>query len=393
MSLKKTALVLFLLPLLASCSLPGLRFKGPIRIRSGRRLPYVIQPITPQLLTREAARQRAVAIGQPNPALARAIREYSYHVGPQDTLSIVVWGHPEFLATGSAMGSSSLPTRNPGVPSAFAQPAHAHTFTVHADGDLNFPYIGAIHVSGLSVTAIRKLLTRKLHLILKHPQVSVQVVGFHSKTYELAGAVMHPGLYPITNVPVTVSQAIAQAGGALHSGSGILGSQGTISNSLADLGRVIFINHGKREILDLRAFYRNGDLAEDRLVHPGDIIRVPSNAFDQIHVIGEVTHPGDYPMYGGHLNLAEALGDAGSIDLSTANPTRIFIFRGAYQKPEIFWLNARSPVAMLLATRFQLQPQDVVYVATAPISAWNRVISQILPTVEALYETKVLVYP
>ncbi|EQD70738.1 polysaccharide export protein, partial [mine drainage metagenome] len=78
------------------------------------------------------------------------------------------------------------------------------------------------------------------------------------------------------------------------------------------------------------------------------------------------------------------------LDLTTANPARIFVFRGAYEKPKIYWLNARSPLTMLLANQFELRPQDVVYVATSPVSAWNRIVSQILPTVETLYETKVL---
>ncbi len=387
---KKFAFALLGSSLLASCSLPGLYFSGPIRRPGGRVLPYVIQPVTPALLTREAAHRRKIAVGQPNPALTREIRDYAYRVGAHDVLAIVVWGHPEFLATGTG---PSMTRSSVGAGLVDARHAQGHEFAVHADGNLSFPYIGPFHVAGLTVAAIRRLLVRKLRIILKDPQVSVQVVGFRSKTYELAGAVVRPGLYPVTDVPITVSQAIARAGGVLHSGPGILGTGNTVSSALADLTRVVFINHGRREILNLQDFYRDGDLAEDQLVRAGDIIRVPGNALDQIHVIGEVVHPGDYPMYGGRLNLAEALGEAGGINLDTANPARIFVFRGAYRKPEIFWLDARSPLSMLLATQFRLHPQDVIYVATAPISAWNRVISQILPTIEALYETKVLVHP
>ncbi len=385
---KKIAFVLLGVLLLASCSLPGLYFSGPVRRPGGRVLPYVIQPVTPKLLTRQAARRQKIAVGEPNPRLTREIRDYAYRVGPHDVLAIVVWGHPEFLATASAV-TPTIPTSGR-VPSALSL-THTHDFTVHANGDLYFPYVGPVPVAGLTVTAIRRLLAGKLDPLLKDPQVNVQVVGFHSKTYELAGAVVRPGLYPVTDVPLTVSQAIARAGGVLQTGFGILGTnQGTVSRSLADLGRVIFISRGHREILNLRAFYRDGDVAEDRLVRAGDIIRVPSNSFDQVHIIGEVVHPGDYPMYGGHLNLAEALGDAGGLDLTTANPARIFVFRGAYEKPKIYWLNARSPLTMLLANQFALEPQDVIYVATSPVSAWNRIVSQILPTVETLYETKVL---
>ena len=49
-------------------------------------------------------------------------------------------------------------------------------------------------------------------------------------------------------------------------------------------------------------------------------------------------------------------------------------------KPEIFHLDARYATGMLLAERFEMQAQDVVFVDAAGISQWNRVISQLLPS-------------
>jgi polysaccharide export outer membrane protein len=209
----------------------------------------------------------------------------------------------------------------------------------------------------------------------------------------LAGAVVKPGLYPITNVPVTVSQAIVAADVLRETPSSNGNNKTVVPRPLADLSHVTLIRNGQRIALNLRAFYQNGDQTQDRLILPGDIVEVPDNASEQVHLIGEVVSPGNYPMNNGEVNLAQALGDAGGLNLTTANPSRIFVFRGAYEKPQVYWLDAGSPDAMLLATQFQLQPQDVVYVATAGVSSWNRVITQILPTVQALYETKVLVNP
>ena len=381
---------------LSGCSLPGMSYSAPparstAAAAHGR---YVVQPVTPQLLEAEAKARQKSDVGTPNPGLVAAIGDYSYKVEPQDVLQVTVWGHPEFSPDGSPMQAlQSNAGNNPFMASAELQAPGQSGFTVQSDGTIYFPYVGDVKVAGLTTSQIRVKLAGALAAYVKKPQISVKVVGFHSQTYQLSGAVAKPGLYPITNVPMTVSQAIQAAGGILQTVPTVSISSQSSALPLADLSHVLYIHDGKRHVLNLRAFFLNGDESQDRLLHPGDIVQVPDNSFDQVHLIGEIKSPGNYPLDNGQLNLAQALGDAGGLDLTTANASRIFVFRGAYDKPQIFWLDAHSPEAMLLATQFELRPQDVVYVATAGISTWNRIISQILPTVQALYETKVLVHP
>jgi polysaccharide export outer membrane protein len=44
-------------------------------------------------------------------------------------------------------------------------------------------------------------------------------------------------------------------------------------------------------------------------------------------------------------------------------------------------LDARNAANFLLATRLELRPNDVIFVAEQPVTRWNRVIQQIVPSV------------
>jgi len=385
------AVVLSIGTVTAGCSLPGMSFHGRHQKQTkGQAGKYEVQPITPALLEKQAQARQDTRVGEPNPRLSQAINDYGYHVEPQDVIGVTVWGHPEFSPGGSP--SMNLPSAGNAPISSDGNdqsPGQAG-FTVQPDGTIYFPYVGQIQVAGLSTDQIRTKLSKALSKYVVDPQINVTVIGFHSQSYQLAGAVVKPGLYPVTNVPITVSQAIQKAGGILQTVPNVTVASKASATALADLAHVLYIHNGKRTVLNLRDFFEYGDKSQDRLMHAGDVIQVPDNSFDQIHLIGEVKEPGNYPLDNGQLNLAQALGAAGGLDLTTANASRIFVFRGAYSKPKIFWLDAHSPASMLLATQFTLKPQDVVFVATAGISTWNRIISQILPTVQTLYETKVL---
>ena len=52
--------------------------------------------------------------------------------------------------------------------------------------------------------------------------------------------------------------------------------------------------------------------------------------------------------------------------------------------PRIFHLDAKEAYGLLLAERFEMQAQDVVFVDTAGISSWNRVVSQLLPSISII---------
>lgn len=89
------------------------------------------------------------------------------------------------------------------------------------------------------------------------------------------------------------------------------------------------------------------------------------------------------------MSLTEALSSAEGLNQNAANATGIFVLRPAgksQQKAAIYQLDLSDATALVMGTEFALQPYDVVYVTTAPVTRWNRVLSQLVPSINGFNE-------
>ena len=117
-------------------------------------------------------------------------------------------------------------------------------------------------------------------------------------------------------------------------------------------------------------------------------VRVADYRGQKIYVIGEVKKPGLVPVNDQRISIADALALSGGIDQNYADTKHIYVIRGSIVHPRIYWLNAKTPDRLLLAEHFNLHPNDILYVSSAPTSQWNRMLNQLLPTIEAVWYTK-----
>ncbi|MFL9895999.1 polysaccharide biosynthesis/export family protein [Paraburkholderia sp. RL17-381-BIF-C] len=305
-----------------------------------------------QLKTSSAATNSAeieTLSGKPSP----------YTFGTGDVLQIVVWDHPELTeAQGPQQQSNGRPSDPP------------QGFVIDHNGNVQIPYAGDVHVAGLTMDEARSAVTSALSRFFIKPKVSVRVTSFRAKEIFVDGEVRTPGNVPINDIPMTLFEAVNRAGGFAPT---------------ADQSHLILVRQGVSYPLDLpRMLSRNVNPASI-LLRDGDLLRVVPREESGVYVMGEVNRPVTaLPLRTGKLTLSDALSQAGSLNSASADAAQLYVIRGAQSsEPKVFHLDARSPVSMVLANQFELLPKDVVYVDGNGLVRFSRVLSLLMPAINA----------
>lgn len=104
---------------------------------------------------------------------------------------------------------------------------------------------------------------------------------------------------------------------------------------------------------------------ENRLVTKQVVVTVESSAFP-VYVSGAVLRPGKI-LVSQAISIVEAIMEAGGFDENRAKSSAVVVTRMVNGVPKSYRLDVRAMITGRSATRFYLQPNDVIYV---PSRAW-----------------------
>ncbi|HLT99037.1 MAG TPA: polysaccharide biosynthesis/export family protein [Burkholderiaceae bacterium] len=354
---------------LAACSMsPGTHMGSPEKVSQALQEDGApagaLKSITPELIRTQLAtngeqvrRQVAHLFGKAEP----------YKVGPGDILNIVVWNHPELALTPAGSATTAVVT---GVNEL------GNGYNVGPDGTIQFPFTGSVHVAGLNEFQIRDRLAQRLSGYVNAPQITVRVQAYRSARVYIDGEVNNPGVLPINDIAMTLPEAINRAGGMTQN---------------ADRSSVTLTRDGTTTQIDLPLLARSNVDPSNIILKNGDMLRVGSREDSKVYMLGDVFAPTAHVMHDGTVTLAQALGEAGGVNPESGNPRQVYVIRrGDDGQPELYHLDVSRPTAYVLAADFPLKPRDIVFVDPAPIVRWNRVISNLLPSYDAVYTTRAM---
>lgn len=281
-----------------------------------------------------------------------ASSDWDYRVGVGDILDIVVWDHPELTMPA---GERRTPAES--------------GLRVQSDGTFYYPYVEQIAAQGRTPEQIRVDLTERLGEYIPDPQVQVRVVGYRSQAVSVTGEVKNPSRQPLTDVALTLLDAIDAAGGL---------------SEAADPRSVTVRRGGGSFIVDLQAFLEHGVKANNPVLQSGDVVNVPKLEVQEAYLLGQLVRPSTVDLTRENVTLTQALTRVGGLKEDSADARGIFVFRKTSTGITVYQLDASNAAAYLVGSSFVILPRDVIYVTSSPMHRWNSLISKLVPTLSTV---------
>lgn len=302
-------------------------------------------------------------------------------------------------------------------------------YTVQDDGAIAIPDVGRVGVSGMTLEEAEALVFQTLVQNGIDPSFSIEIAEFNSARVAIGGAVARPAVASISLTPLRLDEALAAAGG--------------VSTRDLDFATIRIYRDGQLYQIPLSTYLERPDLQRTRLIGGDSVFVDTSYDLDQaasyfqeqialttirnasrqqaiselqtavnlrrselteqrsnftsqleleaverdyIYLTGEVLKPGRIPLpFGHYATLADTLLGGGGLSVENANPSQIYVLRASSDARDAgavtaWHLNAKNPANLILATKFQMRPNDIIFVEEQPITKWNRTIQQIVPT-------------
>jgi polysaccharide export outer membrane protein len=119
---------------------------------------------------------------------------------------------------------------------------------------------------------------------------------------------------------------------------------------------------------------------KEEFVNPQvDVTVVGFNEKRNVYVVGEIISPLTFKVALEPLTLMDAIGKAKGLNPNTSNGGEVYVLRSLNSESKIYRLDLTKSDNFLLANKFYVEPQDVIFVGPSNITKWNRVVSQLFP--------------
>ncbi len=273
------------------------------------------------------------------------------------------------------------------------KPASTVLAPVLPDGTAVINYCGVIEAAGLSLRDINGLVNEKAKKWFVHPEIIINLARQRPTQIYMLGEVSHPGLYTPdggtkggdatsdigsaegkSSAPVATVSSIFTVSSALEMAGGL--------KETADIRHIHVTRLHPKQVLDvdLWKLMLDGDVSEDLVLQPGDVVYVPKggaefNSADfgkvvsnsnKVRVMGAFKSPG-LVMMSGDDDLLSVIAKAGGL---TDNAKSGFVYlartsRDGSVKTEKVSIGAKAIANAESRARVKVRPGDIIVAKTS----------------------------
>jgi polysaccharide export outer membrane protein len=236
---------------------------------------------------------------------------------------------------------------------------------VDTAGNITVPYAGAVKALGRTPSDVQQDIVNALKNRAIEPQAVVALVDQRTSLISVLGEVNAPSRFPANAAGERILDAITRAGGPKGQGFDTW---------------VMMERHGRRATVPFGALVY--EPVNNVFVQPDDTIYVYREPQTFV-AFGASGQQGQFNFEAWRVSLGEAVGKAGGLNDTTADPGAVFLYRGESREvaaklgidvakfttpliPVIYSVNFRDPSGYFLATKMQMRNKDVLYVSNAP---------------------------
>ncbi|MDF1670580.1 MAG: polysaccharide export protein [Roseovarius sp.] len=270
-----------------------------------------------------------------------------------DMLTIVVWDNQDnSLLSGLDSKQTVLPP-----------------MTVSSSGKIFMPYVGDVHVRGLSQPAARSRLQNALVEISPSAQVQLSVQPGRNNSVDMVSGVGKPGRYPLENRNTKILTAMALGGG--------------ISNTLRH--PLVRLQRGGKTY-ETRADALLADASRNVRLRGGDQISVVEDD-RTFNVLGAAAEESVIYFEKEQMTAMEAMSAMGGLNDARADPKGILILReydgddlkpgnaGPDMQQVVFTIDLTSADGLFAARQFLINPQDTLLATESPVASARTILS------------------
>jgi protein involved in polysaccharide export with SLBB domain len=174
-------------------------------------------------------------------------------------------------------------------------PEYDENVTVQPDGYISLITLGDMHVEGMTLPELTKVLRQAYSKLLHDPIITVALSNFEQPYFIVGGEVGKPGKYDLHG-DTTLVQAVEIAGGFTY----------TSKHSHVLLFRRVSDDWVSARVINVKKMLSAGDLAEDLHIEPGDMVFIPKNRLSKIQPYLPYLLP--YQLFRINFNATSAFG-------------------------------------------------------------------------------------